>query len=235
MRLNFAARSLLALAGGALLASAAPGAVVLEGLYRLHNHPDGTVNPPPYGARFDELYNATSNHDVFTLDFDHVNSAVYMTVSATQIRIYGQSWGGRDTGSGYANDLYRGVYSFDFTYNIGVQVVPGDDDLWVNGPNHANSGFITGPGSLATRNLVDERDNGFSFRLGDENDDQGHRGFSGISGWGWMSYVTSPGQYHHASNTDWIFTATYEIPSPGAASLAAAGLLVLARRRRTVR
>jgi len=32
--------------------------------------------------------------------------------------------------------------------------------------------------------------------------------------------------------TDWIFTATEEIPTPGSASLVAVGALVLARRRR---
>lgn len=225
-----------ALAAGAMLWSAggAAAANLLPGLYRLHNHPDGNQRPPLYGARFDELYNATSGHDVFTLDFDAVQSAVYMTINAarTEIRIFGQSWGGRDTGTAYANDLYRGVYSFDFTYNIGVMLVPGDDDLVVGAPSGSNFGFITGPGSLGTTQLTDAAMDGKTFRLGDENNDLGHRGFSGISGWGWMNYIRDGRMAPHVESTDWLFTATYEIPAPGALALVGLGGLVGLRRRR---
>lgn len=232
MRRDFVVRSFAALAGGMLLAAAAPGDVIQLGQYRLHNHPDGNSTPPPYGARFDELFNATSGHDVFTLDFDDINSQVFMTVTATTIRIYGQSWGGRDTGSAYANDSYRGVYTFDFLYNIGVELVPGDDDLWVAAPSASNFGFITAPNALGTVNLTDEASGNYTFRLGDETSDVGHRGFDGISGWGWMSYLNPLGGTTHVNDTDWIFTAVYEIPSPGAATLAALGGLVFVGRRR---
>lgn len=223
-----------ALAAALVAVHSASGATILPGLYRLHNHPDGNQNPPPYGARFDELYNATGGHDVFTLDFDDVNSAAFMTINAafTEIRIFGQAKGGRDVGATHALDIYNGLYTFDFTYNLGVQAVPGDDDLWAVTPDHRNFGFITGPGALGTTNLTDEGMGGYTFRVGDEDNDAGHRGFNGISGWGWMSYVAQSGQITHVNDTDWLFTATYEIPAPGAAGLLGLAALTASRRRR---
>lgn len=222
----------LAVAVAAVCSASASAAVIQNGLYRLSNHPDGAADPPPYGARFDELYDVTSGHDIFTLDFNDINSLAQMTVdtNAGTIRIFGQSFGGRDIGATYANDVYRGIYTFDFLYNIGVGQVPGDDDLRVVTPDHRNFGTILTPLG-DTINLTDEADSGFTFRLGDEDNDAGHRGFNGISGWGWMSYVRTSG-IQHIANTDWIFTATFIIPSPGAAALLGlAGLTALRRRR----
>ncbi|MCC6322432.1 MAG: hypothetical protein IT438_13465 [Phycisphaerales bacterium] len=225
-----------ALAAGAIILSAgqATAAAILPGLYRLHNHPDGNQRPPLYGARFDELYNATGGHDVFTLDFDHIQSAMYMTINAaqTEIRIFGQSVGGRDTGTTYAADSYLGLYQVDFTYTLGVGPVVGDDDLQVVEPDMRNSGSIVTPLGDSI-GLTDKAMGGYSFRFGDENNDAGHRGFNGLSGWGWMNYVTADGVLAHIESTDWLFTATYEIPTPGAAALAGvSGLLCLRRRRR---
>lgn len=224
-----------ALAAGTMLLSAAGawGATTLPGLYRLHNHPDGNQRPPLYGARFDELYNATSNHDVFTLDFDAMQSAAFMTVNTAgnEVHIFGQAWGGRDTGTAYANDQYLGVYTFDFTYNMGVGPAGGDDDLWVPLPDMRNFGSITTPLGH-TIGLVDKGMDGYSFRLGDENNDAGHRGFAGISGWGWMNYIRDGRVQDHVESTDWLFTASYQIPTPGSVALIAIGGLVGLRRRK---
>lgn len=225
-------------AGSGLAACAVPASadVIFPGLYRLHNHPDANARPPQYGARFDELFNATSGHDVFTLDFDNLDSQVFMTVGASTVRIFGQAFGGRDVGSDYANDQYRGIYQIDFTYSIGLAQVPGDDDLWVASPtDHVNFGTITPPAAANAGqipiNLTDQKADGYSFRLGDEDNDAGHRGFDGISGWGWMSYVNN-GQSSHVDSTDWIFIATPNIPSAGSGVLMALGGLSLVRRRR---
>lgn len=223
--------------GAALLAAAtaslAPAAVIQSGVYRLHNHPNGDVNPPPYGARFDELFNATSGSDFFTLNFDDPSSAVFMNVdlNAGTITISGTATGGRDVGNSYANDQYLGLYTLSFTYSLGVQAVPGDDDVWVNTANHANVGKITAPNG-GDVNLVDERDNGFSFRFGDEDNDLGHRSYNGLSGWGWMSYKVGQNITHVAA-TDWLFTATLT-PEPAAVATVVGGLLacaLLGRRR----
>ena len=151
-------------------------------------------------------------------------------------QMVGQALGGRDIGSVHANDIYFGVYTFDFVYNLGVTPVPNDDDLEVVGPNHQNFGSITAPNGLGTTTLTDESMGGHSFQLGDEDGPgptggPGHRGWNGISGWGWMSYVYPTGIVHEPA-TDWLFTATYVIPTPGASAILGLGGLALLRRRR---
>ncbi len=212
------------------LAASAQGSILNSGVYLLGNHPDGSAQPPQYGLRLDELVNVTSGHDIFSFDFNDSRSQVNLVVSANSLRIIGHSYGGRDTGSGYANDAYRGVYSFDFIYNLGVQPVGGDDDIWVNTTNHVNFGSITLPNGNV-QNLVDERgSNGFSLRLGNENNDLGHRGFAGVSGWGWITYVNNAGQVQpHVESSDWLFTV---VPTPGSAMLLGMGVIAAGRRRR---
>jgi len=210
----------------AAVAFAASGAIIPPDTYRLANHPDGEARPPAYGLRLDELYNATGSHDRYTFDFSAIASDVRMTVSATTIRIFGQSFGGRDTGSGYANDIDRGMYTFDFIYSVGVQGAPGDDDLMVIA-NHQNFGTITTPRG-DTIALEDQSDGNYSFRLGDENNDSGHRGFTGISGWGWMNH----GGNSHVYASDWLFTVDSVIPAPSSLVAMAFGALAMGRRRR---
>lgn len=207
----------------------ADAAVILPGLYQLHNHPDGAIRPPLYGLRLDELFDATTNIDRYTCDFDDAQSdmKLFYDDGADTIHIYGQSLCGRDTGSSYANDVYKAVYDIDFTYSVGVQPVPGDDDIWVAAPMNSNFGTITHP-TLGTKNLADKNSGDHTFRFGDENNDLGHRGFPGISGWGWLSI---DGQRFSGASDDWLFTAEY-IPEPGtAALLALAGALAAYRRR----
>ena len=199
--------------------------MISSGVYQLHNHPDGNAQPPQYGLRLDELYNATSGHDIYTFDFSALASNVQMTVTATTIRIYGQAYGGRDVGGSYAADIDAGVYSFDFLYSFGVQPVPGDDDVYVLADGQ-NSGWISTPrGDVIS--LVDKSDGNYSFRLGDENNDAGHRGFSGISGWGWLTHGTRA----HVDSSDWLFTAEL-VPAPSAMGLLALAGVAAGRRRR---
>lgn len=221
---------LAGLAGVALSASASAAVIVVPGLYKLNNHPDGSARPPLYGMRLDELYNATASHDVFTFNFDHALSDMKMLITSSSIRIYGKAYGGRDTGGAYAADVYAGVYDIDFTYSVGVGPKPSDDDWWVayGGPMMQNSGFIkTTLGD--TINLVDKQQGNYYFRLGDEDNDAGHRGFSGISGWGWLNH--GPTGSPHIDSSDWLFTASL-IPTPGSLALMGVGALFVARRRR---
>lgn len=230
-------KAALAAASVIVLAGAAHGAFIQHGTYQLHNHPDGAVRPPSYGLRLDELYDVTSGHDNFTFDFDAPGSAMFMDVTATTIRIYGVSFGGRDTGSSYANDIYRGFYEIDFLYYIGVHVAVPDDDIVVDLPDGSqyNYGTLLAPNgdlfSLRDGHYTgDQRD----FRLGDGDNDLGHRGHPGISGWGWLFHtpVGSPDRPYVASS-DWPFTATIvDVPAPGAAGLAIVGAAALAGRRR---
>ncbi|MFO0837235.1 MAG: Calx-beta domain-containing protein [Phycisphaerae bacterium] len=174
--------------------------------YRLHNHPCASSAPPPYGLRLDELYDATCYHDKFTFNFDDPRSSMWADVSNSVIRIFGCAYGGRDTGSSYGDANYRGIYLIEFTYDCGVGRAPGDDDRIVNAPNSANHGRIraTFGSNRQWIPLVDYRgcDN-YSFRLGDEDNDQGHLGFPGISGWGGLNHGGRP----HISGSDWLFAA----------------------------
>lgn len=221
---------LAGIAGAAVCASSQAAVIVVPGLYQLHNHPDGSARPPLYGMRLDELYNATANHDIFTFDFDHAMSNMKMMITSTSIHIYGQAYGGRDNGGTYAADVYAGVYSIDFTYSIGVSAKPGDDDWWVKYPNPMmqNSGTITTTLGHVI-NLVDKPQGDYYFRLGDEDNDAGHRGFSGISGWGWLNH--GPSGSTHVDSSDWLFTAEL-IPTPGSFALLGLAGLVAVRRKR---
>lgn len=221
-----------AIAAGVLVCCAPAGAAIIQqGTYRLHNHPDGSARPPLYGLRLDELYDVTANHDVFTFNFDAPGSAMYMDFTGSAIHIYGVSWGGRDVGNDYANDAYRGFYTIDFLYDRVVGIVPGDDDLFVEPPYHQyNLGSIITP----LNDAIQLRDGHYSgdqlnFRFGDTDNDLGHRGFAGLSGWGWMFHGPYGSPYHE--NSDWLFTAEL-VPAPGAAALVLVAAGIMARRRR---
>lgn len=225
------------LSAGIVLGSAgvASAAYIAPGTYELHNHPDGSARPPAYGLRLDELVDMTPGHDKFTFDFDHPQSAMFLDYTGDTVRIYGQMYGGLDTGTEYAIDENLGIYTVDFIYTIGVGLEPGDDDVVVNlpGADQYNYGTLLTP----NRGLFSLKDGHYTgdrrdFRFGDEDDDQGHRGFDGLSGFGWLFHAPPGedyGEYRNAS--DWLFTATL-VPTPGAAGLALVGLVCAARRRR---
>ena len=231
--------SLRTLSGAALIGcvvcGSASAAFIPYGTYRLHDHPDGNDRPPLYGAKLNDLYDVTANIDVFTFDFDHAGVSMFMDYTVGKLHIYGTAFGGRDVGTDYANDQYKGIYTFDMTYQWGVGLAPGDDDVLVNLPlNKYNYGSVVTP--LGDTVLL--RDGHYSgsqpdFRFGDEDNDAGHRGFAGLSGWGWIFHARPGQDYTYVQDSDWLFTGTL-VPTPGSVSLAAAaGLLAVRRNRRS--
>lgn len=235
-------RSVVGLAAAVAAFSGVAGAGTIPyGTYNLANHPDGAIAPPKYGLRLDGLFNATPSSDRFTFDFDDALSHMVMSVvndgTKDVITIWGESFGGRDVGSNYANDSYKGVYEIFFQYTIDVGMVGGDDDRDVKDTAHLeNFGYIIAPTGERV-NLADYAMGGRTFRVGDENNDQGHRGFDGMSGWGWLAieqgqlgsgnFVRSP----ESGSDDWLFTVVVPMPAPALLAVASLGGLGLIRRR----
>ncbi|MCO6436133.1 MAG: hypothetical protein J5J06_03505 [Phycisphaerae bacterium] len=237
---RFASLAVVAVVLG--LAQSAMAVMVPDVLYRLHNHPDGNLVPPPYGLRLDGLDGNTSHRFTFDFDYDDgsMQSAMYLDfdLGAGTIHIFGDVYGGQDTGSGYGAGT-AGWWKVDFTYTTNVTSAADGynlDDVRVTDEDAANSGTITAQfGSMQSYNLVDKSDGNFSFRFGDDSSAPGHRGFAGISGWGWLThdgYKDAAGNPVHVTSSDWLFTAR-PAPVPGAVilGLAGFGLIGLLRRR----
>ena len=218
-------------ATGAMAVSAG-AATIATGTYRLSNHPAANQNPPPYGIRWDELSDVTAGNDVFTISFDSPGTNMLMTYDGSSIHIFGTGFGGRDIGNVYANDSFLGFYQIDFTFSTGVGLAPGDDDLLVTAPTGSNTGMITLP-DLSVVNIFDKSTPdtapNSTFRFGDEDNNLGHRGFPGLSGWGWLEIA---GAVNPNATRDFLFTAVL-VPSPGAVGLfGLAGIAGCRRRRR---
>jgi MYXO-CTERM domain-containing protein len=224
------------LAAPALAVAEAPAEILIlePGLYQLHNHPDGGARPPLYGLRLDELIDVTGDDDHFTFSFDDDGAEMFLELRAdSSIHIFGTVFGGLDIGDTYDPAL-SGLWDITFTYDTSKPVTD-DDDLFVNPPQDPNTGTITpqfGPDAGIPVDLFDyPGENPFTFRLGDEDDDLGHRGFDGISGWGWLTYGAPD---IHVSASDWLFTVDpTPVPGPAAAAVLLIGLAAGCRRRRT--
>ncbi|MHC4141013.1 MAG: hypothetical protein ACYSUF_03710 [Planctomycetota bacterium] len=210
------------------------GVIILEpGLYQLHNHPDGDVRPPLYGLRLDELIDASPDHDHFTFSFDDGGAEMFFELRAdSSIHIFGTVFGGLDIGDEYDPTL-SGLWDVTFTYDTSKPVTD-DDDIVVNPPPDPNTGSITpqfGPDAGIPVDLFDfAGTNAFTLRIGDEDDDLGHRGYDGISGWGWLTHG-SPDV--HVTASDWLFTLDpTPVPGPSAAVVLWVALATGCRRRR---
>lgn len=219
--------------------SATADPVLANGIYVLGNHPDGGAQPPLYGLRLDGLgsggvYTFDFSDDVADNDDDGAGMLMNLMVDTSDptnssIRIHGTVFGGLNSGSGYGTDGV-GLWDVDFTYGLtdgsGIQVA-GDGRIFVQPENNTqNNGTITPlfTDTLFTSGtpiaLVDfiNPPSGTVFNL-----NTGHRGFAGVSGWGWLTHGSDPN--NHISASDWLFTVDpTPIPAPGAAFLAAFGM-----------
>ena len=208
---------------------------ITTGTYVLSNHPAGGVAPPLYGLRLDGLLGDPAKE--YTFDFDHASSNMTLVWNGSTIVIDGQAFGGEDTGAGYGAGT-TDVWDIHFEYTVGISTPGGEggvDDLVVISDN-INFGTISSTTSgFGSFSLEDEAgDGGLAFQLGDEAG-AGHRGFAGISGWGWMNHGVDceANDCSHVVASDWLFTAS-PVPVPAAVWLFGSGLLGLvgvARRR----
>jgi len=223
-----------------------PAAYAAPIVYELESHPGGNKNPPPYGVRFDEIFDVTGGHDVWTMDFSHPSSNMTMVLNPADpanggnpsIHIFGTTYGGLDIGAAYDPTL-QGLWTLDFLYTSNV-VINGTE--WVVNPEDQanNQGSLTplfsaGPIVAGTPVSLYDEDGGkgFSFKF----NDAGHRGGYPYSGWGWMNHdgdgnpTGDPDT--HIKSTDWLFIA-HPVPEPASMTLLAAGVGVVSfvRRRR---
>ncbi len=208
MQLSHAARAAGAI-GVLSLAASASAAFIPVGHFQLNNHPDGNSRPPGYGLILTELYDVTVNNDKFTFDFDHEQSSMELWFDGDSIVIGGRVYGGRDVGDHLADDKYLGVYDVRFEYAV-VGMVPGDDDLFSMESAENKGSIMTPLGDTIALGDKGKAD-GIAFRLGDGNDDNGHRGFDGVSGWGWLDHE------NRQSPSDWLFTV--KVPTPGSVAM----------------
>ncbi len=190
-----------------LLTFAGTAQAVSFGTYALDNHPDGDQNPPPYGLRLDGLMGGSSS---YTFDVTNQGAGgLTLTYTAAGMHISGSVWGGLDTGSSW---LSPELWTVDFTYST-IGVATPDDDAWAHNTDTSFNSTIFGFGTLtrvgtgATWDLRDQSNGDYSFRFGDEDNDLGHRGFPGLSGWGWLDYRSGTGAWTHTGSDDWLFTA----------------------------
>lgn len=245
---------------------ASADAITFEtGTYVLGNHPDGEVRLPTYGARLDNLFEDVAP---FTFDFECDACAMTLVYDGSTIDISGTAYGGRHDGAGgRVDDEFDGLYEFDVSYDATPLVEnegEGDDsglqDIGRVGETAGLIGSLTflsatsaleAPPPITSWQLDDKAGSHFfSLRVGDEDNDEGHRGYDGISGWGWLMFQPSPdldvplGGGHHeppwwvnpGGAQDWLFTAerTTRVPAPGSAALLLVGLVALRARRRRV-
>ena len=222
-----------------LILAGASSAAVIE-IYQLYDHPDGVVNPPPYGVRFDDIFASISGPGgVTTFSMDTIGDSTLTVIDDGggdyRIQVAGTLYGGVDTGSGYG--FGEGLYDLFFEYQ--ANVAPSGTGWVVNPSSALNTGTLTSQGNadVAAGTVFDFFDKGlqstgdsFLFlqddhRLdGHPQDGQGYwvgRGWFDADWW-------SPGPN---SLADFLFYGEL-IPTPSAMSLLGVAGLVAMRRRR---
>lgn len=223
---------------GSLLLCSAANAGMTTTVFALADHPDGNVNPPPYGLRFDDLFTEVGGQGgvtSFSMNYfgDTTLTVTDDGVGNLTIDIVGTLYGGVDTGVDYGYG--EGAFALDYTYAVSVAA---DGSGWVvNSQDPMNSGTLTvlpGNTDLVSGTVfnffgqVTEGGPIFIFkndgwRLG------GHPEFDPQTtyvGRGWHSTDNLGGTEH-----DFLFVGEL-IPAPGAGLLLVGGGLFAGSRRR---
>ena len=55
-----------------------PSVLAASYLYNLNNHPDGSAADPTYGFRLDDLVDVNAGKDIWTFDFNHTLSSMFL-------------------------------------------------------------------------------------------------------------------------------------------------------------
>jgi hypothetical protein len=190
-----------------IIAPSASAGVILPGQFLLLDHPDGSISPPPYGLRLDDLGLTLST------ELNGVSTVLTWNGGATAT-ITGTLW----------NNQAAEMWTVDYTLT-GVVAAAANLGFTATGGN----GSLTDP-ALNTVTLTGKQDisgSAFNF-LAD-----GHR-LGGHPAYGDPDTPVARGWVEGVGTNDWLVRAT-PVPEPGTALLLGAGLAVLSGTSRRFR
>lgn len=190
-----------------------PEPVSNDVLFVLHDHPDGTLAPPQYGLRIDDLLG--TGRWTFSFDYSDGDEDAYVTLACDEtagtMRIQGRAYGGQVVNNAWSQDS-RGWIDIDFTYasNFSIKDDCGalsGDDYYVTSESLSNAGTITldGWGGNQVFAFTDRsgENNGCSFIFDNDEDAKGDPSIASDpatwSGSGWLQPATN-------GSRDWLFT-----------------------------
>ncbi|MDH3717629.1 MAG: Ig-like domain-containing protein, partial [Planctomycetota bacterium] len=186
------------------------GALVQDGIWVLHDHPDFG-----YAMILSGLLPGDSYTSEFHFDAPEEGASVIMEVDGPVITISGTVWGGQPG----EEQLWE-----IFIQYIDGEIAPTDDDTLAQNSNPGAT--LTSVDDPTEVYFIDAYagSNPFALQLGNTEDDSGLFGFDGISGFGWLNHDQTPGQdvdefgnfitNLHSGPSDGAFTAQYAGPVP---------------------